>query len=105
MRNILKTVLSYIQTIFGIYTMVIALVEEYHRGETGVGAVKKQETIDKIKEWVNNAANEKKIPSWVAWIASADFILDFVITIIVKALNDWGIFDHQGNESSTQSPS
>lgn len=105
MVNILKTILNYIQIIFGIYTMVIALVEEYHRGETGTGAAKKKEAIDKIKEWVNKAVEEKKIPSWVAWIASADFILDFVITIIVKALNDWGIFEHQGNESSTQSPS
>ena len=40
--------------------MVIALAEEYHRGETGAGAAKKKEAIDKIKEWVTKAVEERK---------------------------------------------
>lgn len=105
MLNILKTVLSWIQIVFGIYTMVMGMVEEAHEGEQGAGGAKKKEAIDKIIQYVQKAIDDKKIPAWVGWIATNESILDFFITWIVKKLNSLGIFEHQGNESSTQSPS
>lgn len=94
--EIIKTIFNWIQIILSIYTFVIALVEEHGVG----GDAKKKEAITKIKELVQGAVSNGKIPSWLGAIFSLDAILGIAIDIIVGWLNKTGFFTHSGTENT-----
>ena len=93
--EIIKEIFKWIQIILSIYTFVIALVEEHGIG----GDAKKKEAIVKIKELVQKAVDDKKIPSWLGVIFSIDAILGVAIDTIVGWLNKSGFFTHSETEN------
>gem|GEM_PF-4626429 len=99
--SILKKIVEYMEIALSIYTFVITLIEEQYGG--GNGDAKKKEAIAKIKETVQKAQDEGRLPGWLAWLLSFDSLLSFAIDIIVAVLNKLGVFEHQGNESGVPS--
>jgi hypothetical protein len=94
--EIIKTIFRWIETILAIYTFIIALCEEHNKG----GDAKKKEAIAEIKELVQIAVENKKIPSWLGTIFTIDAILNFIIDWIVGKLNDAGFFTHSETENT-----
>ena len=94
--GILGTIFGWVQIILSIYTFIIALCEEHGVG----GDAKKKEAIARIKEQVQLAVDNGKIPAWLGALFSIDAILNIVIDWIVGWLNKTGFFTHSETGNS-----
>lgn len=95
--GIVKTVFELIQKVLGIYSMVITVIEMDYRELEG------SEKEKKALEWLGKILDEQvergNLPGWARRIFFTERFKKWIISVLVKAAHEIGIFEHKGEET------